>query len=96
MSGNNMHVEDAMTNKLAKIAVQIFVWLMPFVFAGLGWVVSMQLGEIKHLQVEQGEKLRQVTSDVQVLNAKLDTGVIWRLTELERRLNQVEQAQKVP
>lgn len=96
MTGNDMHVEDAMDNKLAKTAVRIFVWLMPFIFAVLGGLVSMQLGEIKKEQQEQGEKLRQVTSDVQVLNAKLDNGVIWRLTELERRLNQVEQAQKIP
>lgn len=96
MSGNNMHVEDAMDNKLAKTAVRIFVWLMPFVFTGLISLVSMQLGEIKRLQREQGEKLQQVTGDVGVLKATLDNGVIWRITELERRLNQVEQAQKVP
>ena len=40
--------------------------------------------------------IQQVTGDVKVLNAKLDNGVIWRITELERRLNSVEQATKTP
>jgi len=96
MSGNNMHVEDAMDNKLTKVLIQVFVWLMPFVFTIVIGLVSWQLQKILRTQEQQGEKLQQVTSDVQVLKATIDSGVIWRLTELERRISQVEQAQKVP
>ncbi|MDH7453575.1 hypothetical protein QF205_10925 [Luteimonas composti] len=85
-----------MDSKLAKIAVRIFVWLAPFVFAGFAWFITSQLHDIKTLQTEQTNKLQGVTGDVQVINAKLDSGVIWRITELERRVNTVEAAQKTP
>lgn len=96
MSESNMHAEDAMESKLAKTAVRIFVWLAPFVIAGFAWFITSQLGDIKAMQAEQTTKLQGVTGDVQVLNAKLDSGVIWRISELERRVNTVEQAQKTP
>jgi len=96
MSDNAMHVEDAMESKLAKTAVRIFVWLAPFVIAGFAWFITSQLADIKAMQAEQTTKLQTVTGDVQVLNAKLDSGVIWRITELERRVNTVESAQKTP
>ncbi len=96
MSGQDMHAEDAMDSKLAKTAVRIFVWLAPFVLTGFAALLSSQLNGIKTTQEEQAKALQKVTSDVQVLNAKLDNGVIWRITELERRLNTVEQAQKTP
>lgn len=94
--GHDMHVEDAMDSKLAKSAVRVFVWLAPFVLTGFAVLLSSQLNGIKAKQEEQGKTLQKVTSDVQVLNAKLDNGVIWRITEIERRLNTVEQAQKTP
>lgn len=96
MSEQNMHAEDAMESKLAKTAVRIFVWLAPFAVGALGWFIAAQLADIKSLQRGQSDKLEQVTGDVKVLNAKLDNGVIWRITEIERRLNTVEQAQKTP
>ena len=96
MSEHGMHVEDAMDSKLAKTAVRIFVWLAPFVIAGFAWFITAQLRDIKTLQAEQTTKLQGVTGDVQVINAKLDSGVIWRISELERRVNTVEQAQKTP
>lgn len=96
MSDKNMHLEDAMDNKVAKVAVRIFVFLAPFAITFGAFYISSQLGDIKKQQVDQTEKLQQVTGDVKVLNAKLDNGVIWRITELERRLNSVEQATKTP
>ena len=96
MSDKNMHLEDAMDNTVAKVAVRIFVFLAPFAIAFGAFYISSQLGDIKKQQVDQTEKLQQVTGDVKVLNAKLDNGVIWRITELERWLNSVEQATKTP
>ena len=96
MSEQHMHVEDAMDSKLAKTAVRIFVWLSPVVVAAFGWFIATQLQDIKTLQKEQDAKLQKVTGDVQVLNAKLDNGVIWRITEIERRLQHVEQATRTP
>ena len=103
MSEGEMHLEDAMESKLAKIAVRIFVWVVPFVIGGFAWFINGSLTDIKAMQaaqskaqVLQAESLGQVKSDVKVLNAKLDNGVIWRITEIERRLNTVEAAQKTP
>ncbi|WP_298580571.1 hypothetical protein [uncultured Luteimonas sp.] len=96
MSEQHMHIEDAMESKFAKVGVRIFVGLAPFVAAAFAWFITSQLGDIKSMQAEQTTKLQGVTGDVQVLNAKLDSGVIWRITELERRVNTVEQAQKTP
>lgn len=96
MSEQQMHVEDAMDSKLAKTAVRIFVWIAPFVMGAFGWFITSQLSDIKQLQRDQGEKLQTVTSDVKVLNTNIHAGVIWRITELERRLNDVERATKTP
>jgi len=103
MSESAMHVEDAMDSKLAKTFVRVCVWLAPFVIGAFGYFISAQLGDIKKLQHEQKQlqqdqatKHEQVASDVKVLKATLDNGVIWRITELERRLNTVEQATKTP
>lgn len=96
MSEKNMHLEDAVESKLAKAAVRVVMWIAPFFFAALSALIAWQLGQITDLQREQAKKLQQVDGAVQVLNTKLDNGVIWRITEIERRLNQVEQAQKTP
>ena len=96
MSDHKMHLEDAMDTKFAKVAVRIFVFLAPFAIAFGAFYISSQLGDIKKQQVDQTEKLQQVNGDVKVLNAKLDNGVIWRISELERRLNSVEEATKTP
>lgn len=103
MSEHDMHVEDAMDSKLAKVAVRAFIWLLPFVIGLFGWFITSQLGDIKRGQAKTDEKVIQIDEKVnksiagqEVLNAKLDTGVIWRITEIERRLNTVEQAQKTP
>lgn len=103
MSADDMHVEDAMDSKLAKVAVRAFIWLLPFVIGLFGWFITSQLGDIKAGQAKTDAKVIQIDEKVnksiagqEVLNAKLDTGVIWRITEIERRLNTVEQAQRTP
>lgn len=94
MSDERMHVEDAMDSKLAKTAVRIFVWLMPFVFTGLISLVVWQLKEIRAEQRAQNEKLQALSGDMRDLNSKVDNGLIWRITELERRINTVERGAK--
>ena len=103
MSEPDMHAEDAMDSKLAKTAVRVVIWIAPFVIGAFGWFITAQLSDIKSLAKDASDKakatdtkLEQVTGDVRVLNAKFDYGVIGRITEIERRLNVVEQAQKTP
>lgn len=92
----NAQLDRAMNGKFASVALKVAIFALPFVLSVAGGAVSWMLNDIRTIQAEQGKGLQQVTSDVQVVNAKLDNGVIWRITELERRLNTVEQAQKTP
>lgn len=107
MSDKNMHVEDAVDSKLAKTVVRILVWLAPFVVTGMSALIVWQLNEIKYTQekattefnakqARQGEEIKAITSKVDVMSTKIDAGLIWRISEVERRLNQVEQAQQTP
>jgi len=92
----NAQIDRAMNGKFASVALKVAIYALPFVLTIAGSVVSWMLNDIRTTQEKQGMGLQQVTSDVQVINAKLDNGVIWRIAELERRLNTVEQAQKTP
>lgn len=92
----NVQIDRAMNGKFASVALKVAIYALPFVLTIAGSVVSWMLNDIRTTQEKQGMGLQQVTSDVQVINAKLDNGVIWRIAELERRLNTVEQAQKTP
>lgn len=95
-----MDLERAVESKLAKainnivlpalatIAITVITWLVQ----DLRTTVSEQ----GKLSARQTDQIKQISSDVQVLNAKMDTGVLWRIGEIERRLNIVEQAQKTP
>ncbi|MBN4937324.1 hypothetical protein JY409_04610 [Stenotrophomonas maltophilia] len=98
MSSNdaNAQLDRAMNGKFASVALKVAIFALPFVLTVAGSVVSWMLNDIRSIQADQGRGLQQVTSDLQVVNAKLDNGVIWRIAELERRLNTVEQAQKTP
>jgi len=100
MSDQRMDLEQAVESKFAKtinrivlpamaaVAVTVITWLVQ----DLRSTVSKQ----SELSAKQTAEIRQIASDVQVINAKIDTGVLWRITELERRLNTVEAAQKTP
>lgn len=96
MNDSKTNVESAMDNRMAKTLVRVVVWVLPGLVVLAGSVASYFLNEISATQKAQSQELQNVTRDVQVLNAKLDNGVIWRITELERRVNHVEQAQRTP
>ncbi|WP_447940106.1 hypothetical protein [Pseudoxanthomonas mexicana] len=96
MSENKMHVEDAVDNKLAKALVRALLFIAPFVVTGMSGLIVWQLNEIKGTQKQQADDIKVVTGKVEVMNTKIDAGLIWRISEVERRLNQVEQAQKTP
>ncbi|MCW0398764.1 hypothetical protein NB688_000578 [Xanthomonas sacchari] len=100
MSETDVDLERATESTWAK-AVTRFV--VPLLLALLGTVCGLLLQDIreslvalKSKQDAQASDVQQVNGEMKVLNAKLDNGVIWRITELERRLNTVEQAQKTP
>lgn len=100
MSEKHVDLERATESTWAK-AVTRFV--VPILLALVGTASSLLLQDIRSSQAEQGDALEkqarefsELKGDVRELNTKLDSGVIWRITEIERRLNTVEQAQKTP
>lgn len=100
MSGQHVDLERAIESNWAK-GVNRF--LVPVLIALLGTVCGLLLQDIRSgltdvqsTQVKQGNEVVQLRGDVQLINSKIDQGVLWRISELERRLNTVEQAQKTP
>jgi hypothetical protein len=73
---------------LASIAVVVITWMVQDMRTAQQ-TQSDQIGDFKG-------QLQKVDGKVDLLNAKVDSGVLWRIGEIERRLNHVEQAQKTP
>lgn len=88
-----MNLEQATESTFAKAMTRFGMPLMLGVIGTLGMLV---LSDIRTDLASVKSQQTKTDSKVDVLNAKLDNGVIWRITELERRLNTVEQAQKTP
>lgn len=88
-----MTLETAVESKFAKALASFG---MPMLLGVIAFLGGMVLNDIRESQASTDKRMGQLESSVNVLNAKLDNGVIWRITELERRLNTVEQAQKTP
>lgn len=103
MSGKDMHAEDAVENKLAKVAVKTMVILMPFVFTSVVGLVSWQLREIKAEQQatrtkqdELGRAVGSIASDVRDLNTRFDLIAVKKVDALEKRVERLEQASRTP
>ena len=45
---------------------------------------------------ELGHQVQRVDAKVELMNSKVDNGLIWRITELERRVQHVESAARTP
>lgn len=87
-------LERATESTLAKAITRFGV---PALLVLLGSAGSLLLSDIRasvssleESQTIQGTELRQMSNDVQLLNAKVDNGLLWRIGELERRVNAVE------
>jgi cytoskeletal protein RodZ len=94
MTEHDMNLEKATESTLAK-AVTRFV--VPVFVAVIGFLGAWALQDIRanqqeqaKLQLVQSREIQQVSSDLQVLKATVDSGLVWRITDIERRLNQVE------
>ncbi len=103
MSEKDMHVEDAVDSKLAKVVVRVMAVLMPFVFTSVIALVSWQLREIKAEQKAASTKSEEtsravgaIASDVRDLNTRFDLIAVKQLDALEVRVNRLEQATRTP
>ncbi len=86
-------LEHAVESKFAKVVSAFGVPLLISVIGAMGGLV---LTDMRSTLQQQGAELQNLKGDVREMKATLDTGLVWRINEIERRLNSVEQAQKTP
>lgn len=74
-------------------------FVVPLMLAMIGWFCLDTLGGIRKTQDSQGETIRkqgeslaEVSTGLQVLNAKIDYSVIHQLQQMDRRITQLEAA----
>ncbi|ODT97271.1 MAG: hypothetical protein ABS82_01050 [Rhodanobacter sp. SCN 67-45] len=88
-----MDLEHATQSTLARV---ISTFGVPVLLTVIGTLSGIIMTDIRAEVASQGQQLQQLKGDVRELKATLDTGLVWRIGELERRVNRVEQAQKTP
>ncbi|MDC7806416.1 hypothetical protein PQS31_06205 [Luteimonas sp BLCC-B24] len=95
-----MDLETATESTFAK-AVTRFV--VPVLLVVIGSLITWLITDVRGNQVQQQQemqaltlKVERVDSKVELMNSKVDNGLIWRISELERRLQTVESAARTP
>ena len=100
MTGPQMDIEQAVESKLAKTINKIVLpALATIAITVITWMVQDMRADGKNQSVQMRgfeAQLQKTDGKVDLLNAKVDQGVLWRIGEIERRLNTVENAQKTP
>ena len=95
-----MDLETATESTFAK-AVTRFV--VPVLLVVIGSLITWLITDVRGNQVQQQQemqaltlKVERVDSKVELMNSKVDNGLLWRISELERRLQSVESAARTP
>lgn len=95
-----MDLETATESTFAK-AVTRFV--VPVLLVVIGSLITWLITDVRGNQVQQQQemqaltlKVERVDSKVELMNSKVDNGLLWRISELERRLQTVESAARTP
>lgn len=84
----SVDLEHAVDSTLSR-AVSVFgVPLLITVIGALGGIV---LNDMRNALQQQGHELENLKGDLREMKSTLSTGLIWRLDEIERRINQIEQ-----
>jgi len=95
-----MDLQEATDSTLAK-AVTRFV--VPTLLSIIGTLLIWLVSDVRTTQGQQKDELQAVSkqvervdSKVELMNSKVENGLIWRITDLERRLQSVESAARTP
>jgi hypothetical protein len=87
-------LELATESTMARAITRIGVPALLTVIAVLGGAVLADIrasvNAIDARSLRQGTEIQAVGNKVELLNTKVDHGLIWRLTELERRVNTMD------
>ena len=85
--GVGMDLDHAVEGTLAKAIAAFGVPALITVVGILGGIV---LTDMRTSLQRQGSELTELSGDLREMKATLDGGLMWRINELERRLNVVE------
>lgn len=88
--------EQVTDTRVTSVAARLAMPALLVLVSGMGGVllqdIRAQLREQGTQQAAQGLEIKDVSSSVQLLNAKVDNGLVWRMGELERRVQVLEGA----
>lgn len=84
----SMDLEQAVDSTLSRAVSAFGVPLLITVIGALGGIV---LNDMRNALQQQGHELQNLKGDLREMKSTLSTGLMWRLDEIERRINQIEQ-----
>lgn len=82
-----MDLDHAVESRLAK-AISAFG--VPALITMVGILGGIVLTDMRTTLQRQGAELGELRGDLREVKATLDGGLMWRLNEIERRLNTIE------
>lgn len=82
-----MDLEHTVEGTFAKVLSTFGVPMLISVVGILGGIVLTDMRNTLH---SQGAELQDLRGDLREVKATLDGGLMWRINEIERRLNKVE------
>lgn len=83
----SVDLEDAVDSTLSRAVSAFGVPVLITVIGALGGIV---LTDMRNALQQHGRELQAVKGDLREMKATLDNGLIWRLDQIERRINQLE------
>lgn len=94
--GQHQHLERATESTFARYFARYAMPAMLAIVVWLGGIVLTDIraavNDIDNRTLTQGAQIQQLDSGMQLLNSKIDNGLLWRIGELERRLDDMERA----
>lgn len=88
-------VSESVTVKLlTKIVFPVVVLLLIPLIVSQWNGLTAKVGNVETGQQKQADKIAALGQEVTTINTKLDAGLIWRLTQLERRFDAMEARQE--
>ncbi len=87
------HKLQAATESTLAKAVGRF--LTPLLLAVIAWLGNNNFIEFRETQKQQGAQIQEVRSDLKLLNAKVDYSVLQQLATLDRRVQLLEDQNRV-
>lgn len=94
------HIDGDRLAKAAdeSVSKKVTRWATPILLAIVGWYSQDKLGSIEEAQqtqaIEQrktGDDVAQIKSDVRDVSTRMDVQVLTQLTDLRKRVEQIEQ-----